>query len=35
MSNVDNPAVITLNEKNTVEILSKYVEVASKSFRYF
>jgi predicted Zn-dependent protease len=35
MSNVDNPAVITLNEKNTVEILSKYVEVAQQKGAYF
>jgi hypothetical protein len=30
MSNVENPAVITLNDNNTVEILSKYVEVAQQ-----
>jgi hypothetical protein len=30
MSNVEEPAVITLNDNNAVEILSKYVEVAQQ-----
>ena len=34
MSKVEDPTVITLNDKNTVEILSKYVEVAQQKGAY-
>lgn len=34
MSKVEDPAVITLNDKNAVEILSKYVEVAQQKGAY-
>ena len=34
MSKVEDPTVITLNDKNTVEILSKYVEVAQQKGSY-
>lgn len=34
MSNVEDPAVITLNNNNSVEILSKYVEVAQQKGAY-
>ena len=34
MSKVEDPTVITLNDTNTVEILSKYVEVAQQKGAY-
>ena len=34
MSKVEDPTVITLNDKNTIEILSKYVEVAQQKGAY-